>query len=367
MPPNHLAVYLSNRCNLNCKYCYVAINQGEPTLLSFEHLKHDIDFFFAQVPGDHDQKKITFLGGEPFLNFPLLQRAVDYVRETQGKDIVLQTFTNGVNISQDKLDWCDSRELYVTVSLDGMKETNDRVRVFWKDESRSVFDTVMERLAAVRKDRLGVSLVFDTKSVGRLLKNIDFFYKQGFSRITFNPELYELWPEEKLAELRAVMQGFKRYYGTLLRSGARPFTVPILFSVLETERGGPSWWHECHNVVLGSDDKFYSCDKALTFPYAKIPDADVGSAAEGMDWKERGRELGEARAVVEKTVGAGHRQYFCPMGVVFYSKYAGQAPETLLRNFTAVSDIFGTALTELVAENRDTPAFRSLYRDVHLV
>src|SRR5207237_29484 len=116
------------------------------------------------------------------------------------------------------------------------------------------------------KDGLGVSLVFDSRSVDDLLKNIDFFYKMGFSRITFNPELYEVWPEERLQKLRAVMAGFRRYYSAILRSGARPFTVPILFSVLETGRGGPSWWHECHNVVLGSDNKFYSCDKALSFP-----------------------------------------------------------------------------------------------------
>ena len=33
MPPNNLAVYLSNRCNLACRYCYVAVNRGEPSYL----------------------------------------------------------------------------------------------------------------------------------------------------------------------------------------------------------------------------------------------------------------------------------------------------------------------------------------------
>lgn len=365
MTPNHLAVYLSNRCNLDCRYCYVAVNQGAPAVHTFEHIREGVDFFFARVPAK--DKKITFLGGEPFLNFPLLQRAVDYVRAKGGVGIVLQTFTNGANISQDKLDWLEERHVFVTVSLDGMKETNDRNRVFHGDPARSVFDAVMARLEGIDKSRLGVSLVFDSRSVGELLRNVDFFYKMGFGRITFNPELYEVWPEEKLELLRTVMRGFRRYYGVLLKGGARPFTVPILFSVLETQREGPGWWHECHNVVYGSDRKFYSCDKALTFPYEKLPDAAVGSPAAGMDWERRGRELGAARATVEATVGADHRQYFCPMGVVFFSGFAGTEPERLLRNFTAVSDIFGGELEAMVEELRETPAFRQLYVDLQLV
>lgn len=362
MPPNHLAVYLSNRCNLNCKYCYVAVNQGEPARLSFEHLRHNIDYFFSEVPSP--DKKITFLGGEPFLNFPLLQQAVDYVRDSAGPGVVLQTFSNGTSISQDKLDWLDSRGVFVTVSLDGMKATNDRVRVFGKDDPRSVFDTVMSRLEGVRKDRLGVSLVFDSRSVDDLLKNVDFFYRMGFARITFNPELYEIWRPERLERLRAVMAGFRRYYGTILRSGARPFTVPIVFSVLETEKDGPGWWHECHNVVLGSDNRFYSCDKALSFPYAAIPGQDVGDAARGLDWQGRAGELSEARGVVDAVVGEGHRQYFCPMGVVFFSRYAGSDPAPILRNFQEVSDLFGGELRQMIGELSALPAWRALYEEV---
>ncbi len=364
MPPNHLAVYLSNRCNLDCKYCYVAVNKGEPVKLSDAHIQANLDYFFGKVPGG--DKKVTFLGGEPFLDFPKLQRAVDYIRRTAGDAVVVQTFTNGANISQDKLDWLDSRGVFVTVSLDGDKASNDRNRVFFRNEKRSVYDAVKARLDGVRKDNLGVSLVFDSHTVGSLLKNIELFRGMGFSRITFNPELYEIWPEAKLEVLRTVMRGFRRYYGALLKAG-QAFTVPILFSVLEKQELGPDWWHECHNVVLGSDNKFYSCDKALTFPFEKIPGEDVGGAAAGMDWQRRGRELGAARAVVDRTVGAGHQQYFCPMGVVFYSGYAGTEPETLLRNFTAVSDIFGGELQAMIEECRSLPAFHKLYRDVQRV
>lgn len=363
MEPNHLAVYLSNRCNLQCRYCYVAVNQGEASWLGFDSIRRSVDAFVEAVPGP--DRKFTFLGGEPFLNFGLLQRAVEYVRLKAGPSAVLQTFTNGTHLTRERLDWLDERRVFVTVSLDGDKETNDANRIFARDAGRSAFDEVAARLEELPKANLGVSLVFDAASVGRLLRNIDFFYRQGFSRITFNPELYGLWPSQKLAELEAVMSGFRRYYKAVL-AGGRPFAVPILYSVLESEKGGPSWWHECHNVVLGPDGGYYACDKALSFTLERAAEARTGGAGSGMDWRRRQAELADARRIVEETVGP-REQHFCPMGVVFYSRLSGAPPKAMLENFTKVSEIFGGALKELVRELRPLPAFQELYEDVRLV
>jgi sulfatase maturation enzyme AslB (radical SAM superfamily) len=364
MPPNHLAVYLSNRCNLQCRYCYVAVNQGEAAYLDFEAIRRNVDYFLETVPGP--DRKFTFLGGEPLLNFGLLQRAVEYVRLKAGPDAVLQTFTNGTSLTKERLAWLEERRVFVTLSLDGAKEVNDANRVFARGSDRSVFDEVLSKLEDLPKSSLGVSLVFDSTSVGSLLRNIDLFYRMGFSRITFNPQLYELWPEDKLRELELVMDGFRRYYKAILAGGSRPFSVPILFSVLETERSGASWWHECHNVVLGPDGSFYSCDKALSFTLDRVRDGRAGDAAAGMDWGKRAEELASARREVEEAVG-GKEQHFCPMGVVFYSKYAGVPAKPLVENFTQVSGIFGGALRRLVEELRPLPAFRALYQDVQLV
>jgi sulfatase maturation enzyme AslB (radical SAM superfamily) len=364
MPPNHLAVYLSNRCNLQCKYCYVAVNQGPTAKLTFEHLKANMDYFFSEVP-PHD-RKITFLGGEPFIDFPLLQKAVDYARDVGGPDAVLQTFTNGTAVTKERMDWLDSRNVHVTLSLDGKKATNDRNRVFHGKDG-SVFDEAMKRLEGIPKDNLGVSLVFDSYSVGELLQNVDYFYRMGFARITFNPELYEIWSPEKLAVLRAVMRGFTRYYSGILKGGMRPFTIPILFSVLEKRRDGPHWWHDCHNFVLGPDDKFYSCDKALTFTLDKAQPAACGDAKGGMDWAKRKADLDEARRDVDVLSGEDRMHYFCPMGVVFYSKLAGTPHERLLENFNTVSGIFGQELEVLIDELKSHPTFQALYEHVQRV
>lgn len=361
MAPDHLAVYLSNSCNLACSYCYVSVNQGPPLHLSLDALKKSVDFFCEKV--DNLSKKITFLGGEPFLNWPLFKDIVRYAREKGGRDMVLQTFTNGTLITPEKLDFLNDYGVHLTISLDGRKSANDRHRVYFKSSERSVFDDVMARVADLPKDNLGVSLVFTSETVDQFLSNVDYFYQMGFGRITFNPELYEIWPEEKLEVLRNVMQGFKRYYKMILEKGMRPFQIQILFAVMESvenNKSGVKWWHDCHNVVLGPDRKFYACDKPLKLPVGEAPSQWVGDVDKGMDWDTRGAHYAEAVDYIERQ-GWGKDEYFCPMGVYFYSKEAKQDPRPLMDNFHRVADIFSAGLVELVEDLKEHPVFQDIY------
>ena len=365
--PNHLAVYLTNRCNLSCDYCYVSVNQGPATRLSLEDLKRTIDYFFESVPGN--DKKITFLGGEPFLSFPLFEGAVRHARERGGPETVLQTFTNGTLLTPERLAFLNEFGVHATISLDGKKETNDAHRSFFSDEGRSVFDEVMRRLEGLPLDTLGVSLVFTAATVEKLLDNVDYFRRLGFGRITFNPELYEQWPEDRLAVLGAVMKGFKRYYRRILETAPDPFVIQILFAILEARprnEADAKWWHDCHNVVLGPDKKFYACDKALSFPIGSVPKQQVGSEAEGMDWDARQALFQEAAAFVEKEA-SGRQEAFCPMGVYFHSNISGREPVAALNNFHRVADLFAGGLAELIDEVQDHPAFQRLYVQAHLV
>lgn len=361
MPLDHLAVYLSNSCNLACSYCYVAVNQGPAARLGFEDIRRAVDEFVARVPPE--RRKITFIGGEPLLDWPLFVKAATYAREAAGPRGVLQTFTNGTLLTPDKTAFFADVGVHCTVSLDGRKEDNDLHRVYYKAKDRSVYDDAMERLRALDKSNLGVSLVFTARTVDRLLSNIDAFHRMGFGRITFNPELYENWPEDRIEILRRVLKGLARWYRALLDAGARPPQLQILFAVLEAvenEAANPGWWHDCHNMTLGPDGKYYSCDKALSFPVGHAADLRSGDAAGGMDWQERQRQLDDPTTFIE-SAGEGARQIFCPIGVVDHARHAGRDPGAALKNFRRVADAFGDGLKELIALCQGHPVYEEMY------
>ena len=360
--PDHLAVYLSNSCNLACSYCYVAVNQGPQAVLAFDDIKKSIDEFYDKVASP--DKKITFLGGEPLQHWALFQQAAKYARSRPGgHDVVLQTFTNGTLLTPDKLAFLDELDCHVTISLDGRKAANDKHRVYFKAKDRSTFDDVMARVKELPKQNLGVSLVFTSETVEELLPNIDYFYQMGFGRITFNPELYETWTNERLELMKAQLRGLARYYKLLLQSGKRVPQIQILYSVLqnvESNRAGVKWWHDCHNVVLGPDAEYYACDKALTLPIGTAKNQRVGGPSTGMKWQERREHFDRAIEGIEK-LGAGKDEIFCPMGVYFYAEEAKRDPAPLVANFEKVAKTFADGLLELVAQVEGFPAFQEMY------
>ena len=368
MPPDHLAVYLSNSCNLACSYCYVSVNQGPAVHLSFEAVRGSIDEFFRTAP-DPRRRKITFLGGEPLLHWPVLARAAAYAREQGGPGVVLQTFTNGTLLTPERLAFLDDCGVHCTVSLDGRKEDNDRHRVYFKSGERSVFDDVIKRLEVLPKSRLGVSLVFTSETIDHFLGNVDFFRRMGFGRITFNPELYETWTEDRLAVMRVALRGLTSYYRKILAGGGPAFQMQILFAVLESlaqNKAGVRWWRDCHNVVLGPEGKYYACDKPLTLPIGRASGQHVGAPAAGMDWGKREALLAEASAFVEAD-GGGDEEIFCPMGVYFYGREAGRDPRPLLAGFRRVALVFAQGLAELIRECEPFPAFQDLYANARVV
>ncbi|MDE2491687.1 MAG: radical SAM protein [Elusimicrobia bacterium] len=361
MALDHLAVYLSNSCNLACSYCYVAVNQGPAARLDFETIRRAVDEFVAKVPPE--RRKVTFLGGEPLLDWGLFVKAARYAREKTGPRGVLQTFTNGVLLTPEKAAALDELGVHCTISLDGRKEDNDLHRVYYKTTERSVYDDAIERLKPLNKANLGVSLVFTAKTVDRLLSNVDAFHRMGFGRITFNPELYEDWPDEKIAVMRRVLAGLSKWYRALLDAGVRPPQFQILYAVLEALESNatdPAWWHDCHNMTLGPDGKYYACDKALSFPVGKAADLRCGTPGSGTDWDGRQARLDDPTAFIEGAgEGAGH--VFCPIGVVEHARHAGRDPRAALTNFRRVADAFADGLKDLIARCEGHPAYEELY------
>jgi hypothetical protein len=168
--------------------------------------------------------------------------------------------------------------------------------------------------------------------------------------------------------MRKVLSGVARWYKTLLDAGKAP-QIQILFSVmenLEANRAGVRWWHDCHNMVLGPDEKYYSCDKALSFPVGKAADLRTGGPAAGMDWDARGGQLAEFTEWIEAR-GGGDKEVFCPIGVVAHAREAGRDPGAALANFRRVADAFAAGLSELVDSCGRHPAFEEIYARARVV
>lgn len=360
MLPTTLMVYLSNRCDMACRYCYVAVNQGEARYLCADQVRSAMDRFM-ELPGG-GPRKIFFLGGEPLLRWSVLRSCVVYGRKRYGPSLQYQVYTNGLALTPNKLDFMLAHDMTVILSLDGEKKANDENRILYGQEG-SAFDAAARRLSRLPKGRLGVNLVFTTNTLGSLLSNIGYFQREGFGSISFTPDVNEFWPDARIAALSAVMEDFRRYYHALVMGGGRPFEILNLYALLRQARqeAGQYWWRECQNLVMGGDGHFYACDKALSFPFDKAAGSTIGSLEAGVDWEKRAGFFNEARSFIAAHAEDPGSFTSCPMGVFLTQKVLGRDPAKALSNFELVSRAYGRPLLGLARDLWEHPLFRSLH------
>lgn len=127
-------VYLNptERCNLNCTYCYLPDQQrsggshmsAETLLASLASLR---DYFRSVMPEGRKPRAI-FHGAEPLMNAPAVFAAIDAFAD----DFVFGLQTNGTLLDDAALDFLTSRNVSIGLSLDGpVAEITDATRRTW--------------------------------------------------------------------------------------------------------------------------------------------------------------------------------------------------------------------------------------------
>ena len=128
-----LVLLVAAGCNMGCRYCFEkdvpAYRQS--TLLTREMADRILCWFFDHQKGP--KAHIQIYGGEPLLNWPIVQYVVDRCDDwSKCQSVVLSKYmiTNGTLLDADKIKWLKERSVAIQVSVDGDKETHDRFRVY---------------------------------------------------------------------------------------------------------------------------------------------------------------------------------------------------------------------------------------------
>jgi len=132
--PRGLMLFVTTACNLKCKYCYEKdeLKYTNPQNLSKTNIDKIIINFFKKS-GERRDLRITFFGGEPFLNFPLIKHGVEFSKKLAkklGKEISFSVTTNGTLLTPRISDFLVKHSFSVMLSLDGDKDNNDQYRRF---------------------------------------------------------------------------------------------------------------------------------------------------------------------------------------------------------------------------------------------
>ena len=154
-PVKAMCLHVAHDCNLRCAYCFAdeGAYHNRRELMSVETGKRAMDFLI-QNSGKRRNLEVDFFGGEPLMNFGMVKEVVKYAREQEkihDKHFRFTITTNGILLNDDNIDFINREMSNVVLSLDGRKETNDRVRC--RIDGSGFYDSIVPKLIRVAESR----------------------------------------------------------------------------------------------------------------------------------------------------------------------------------------------------------------------
>ena len=126
LPPTLHIFVVTKRCNQKCIYCQASAEDDHKFDMNEETAKRAVDISLMS-PGN----KLTFefQGGEPLMNFKIIQYIVNYTNLKKGdKEVNFTIVSNLVNLTDDIIEFIKVNHISISTSLDGAEKLHNMNR-----------------------------------------------------------------------------------------------------------------------------------------------------------------------------------------------------------------------------------------------
>ncbi len=140
MAPSLHMIVVTLRCNYTCVYCHAA--SVKMTEKHFDMTKATAEKVVDRIfESPSPVIAIEFQGGEPLVNYPVVQHIVEYALEknkTVKKDLLINMVSNMSLMDEKKLGWLMEHGVNFCTSIDGPAALHDKNRIYTGGASHAV-------------------------------------------------------------------------------------------------------------------------------------------------------------------------------------------------------------------------------------
>jgi len=147
--------------------------------MTFETACKSIDWIFSNIPSDMSGVEISFIGGEPLIEFDLIKRVYEYTYEKYpNESYIFYATTNGALLDNEMKSWflAHKDSFVMGLSLDGTPDTHNYNR------SNSYDKIDIDFFKNTWPDQ-GVKMTISEYSLSNLADNVIYIHNLGFKEI----------------------------------------------------------------------------------------------------------------------------------------------------------------------------------------
>ena len=314
---------IAQKCNLGCTYCYA--QEGDfgsvPKMMPLEVALAAVDRLFENVVSRDERIALAFMGGEPLLNREVLQATTRYAAEmgaARSIPVAFSVTTNGTLVTPQDADFFEDFGFSVTVSIDGDRESHDRLRPY--KGGRGSYDRIIERIRPLLEKQSQAQVaarVTVTPQNLRLVETLSELVEMGFYSVGFSPMLNSPTGRDSmnaddlsvmLKQMIACGQEFER---RLARRQAFPFSN-LQSALREIHRGT----HRPYPCGAGGGYMAVSADGDLFACHRFVDDANArtGDLTTGVDAQRQEQWLHDRHVHRQQPCGTCWARYLCGGG-----------------------------------------------------
>jgi len=167
--PHLFYLVVTDKCNMGCHYCFVRCDRPagyQEVTMTQDTARAALDFYSREIHGGgtdefNSEKQIIFYGGEPLLNFSVIEFAAKYCKELQStnalpSDTRLSLVTNGTLLTMTMASFFKEFGMSVGISIDGDRIITDANRPLHSGESS--YDRIVRAITLCQNVGLDVGL-----------------------------------------------------------------------------------------------------------------------------------------------------------------------------------------------------------------
>lgn len=248
-----LSFVLTNRCNLNCIYCYE--KHKHIASIDTDTVKQIIERYLND--SKYEEVEIDFFGGEPFLEFDKIKEICEWTwsRKWSAKYLFFAT-TNGTILTNEIKDWLRANKQYfwVSLSLDGTRDTHNLNR-------SNSFDRIDISFFKECWPEQSVKMTISKQRIEYLYDDIVFIHSLGFNIAGTNFAEGIDWEDTKYKQVVfEQLEKLCNYYIEHPQITPAPILNMAIHKCAENEKSRGKWCGCGQTMsVYETDGKCYPC------------------------------------------------------------------------------------------------------------